>query len=1072
ADTPVPIGGGTIDTSGIGVDFSAQQQQAMANDPLVDTVRQWVAPFDGTVTVTGDVALIQDTSAARAHYATADGVRVAIQQNGNELWSTTIAATDYTPKTPNGVSDVTVHAGDRFYFRNQSVSDGKYDQVSWDPTIAYQNVTPTTDANNLDVYTYQSTKDFTLAGRRGAIVQAPLTGTVHLAGAFHKAGPTSDDVTVLIQRNGGTVFTQTVPAAQTGDVAVDQDIPVNQGDTLALRVRTDSPIDVTQLSWAPTLYYTAAAAGVTVTDPNGNPTIQLHPPVDTDLYPVDDLAGAVQPAWTVPTSGTVQISPQLMVAPGVPDGTVVFTVKRAGALVAKHPIVISGGNVPDATFSLPVNQGDQLFLDFSSADPALTNAITGRSVQVTYAGQSPIEVPTALHSAAPATVVSEAYRGWSYVAYNGTGNRATQPVNEADLRQAFDQNTQYDPRTANVYPLMPSPADSEWLGPNPDVFVKSGEVSSSRLGAASVTVPSAADFAGARAPEKVSHASQTAVGGGVSLLSGSVDTGSTTSDVDYIDMNGSGFPAVVSNGHVQYPDQTGALQPNSVAVPGLGNPRASNATSANVGVGGSPAHFSANERSQVDNAGHAPGDNNTGSQMVDLGLSGSLGRGDSHPQYDLIDVNGDGLPDVVTRNGGQLLVALNLGYAFAPAEPWGTAALGDGASENGSLGASLGFNDGIYDFAGGVSLSKNKSETGEELISMTGSGLPDRVINTPDGMQVAFNTGTGFAPPVPFPGAPKGGCADSTSVGLAGIDWNNERLCNGTTSFGAGAYFTVGIGPLCIAACYLIINPGADGSQSMSREEGVLRDVTGSGIPSYVSSNADGHMTVALNDPGRTNLIKTVSRPLGGSFTMDYQRTGNTYQDPQQRWVLSHVTVDPGTPAGSVSQSTTYQYANGKYDRNERTFYGFATVTENVLDTTNGDAVYRTTERDYTNDSYYDHGLPTRTRVFDAAGHLFTDTQQTYSFRDVQIGAEPADITSTTATVFPMLVRTDERFSEGGPTAQKVTFTTQHYDALGNVDKTVDVGDPGTGADVVATSTFASCPDTYVMSMPSSIVVT
>ena len=56
---------------------------------------------------------------------------------------------------------------------------------------------------------------------------------------------------------------------------------------------------------------------------------------------------------------------------------------------------------------------------------------------------------------------------------------------------------------------------------------------------------------------------------------------------------------------------------------------------------------------------------------------------------------------------------------------------------------------------------------------------------------VAFNTGTGFASPVPWPGAPDGACADSTSVGLAGIDWNTARLCNGDTSQGAGGELPV-----------------------------------------------------------------------------------------------------------------------------------------------------------------------------------------------------------------------------------------------------------------------------------------
>src|SRR5260370_7484223 len=96
-------------------------------------------------------------------------------------------------------------------------------------------------------------------------------------------------------------------------------------------------------------------------------------------------------------------------------------------------------------------------------------------------------------------------------------------------------------------------------------------------------------------------------------------------------------------------------------------------------------------------------------------------------------------------------------------------------------------------------------------------------------------------------------------------------------------------------------------------------------------------------------------------------------------------------------------------------FYGFATVAEHALDTTNGGAVYRTTVSDFSTDSYYDRGLATRTRVFDAAGNLFTGTPQTYGFPDVSTGADPADVTSTTATIFPMLVRTNQPFHPTAP---------------------------------------------------------
>src|SRR5262249_7232461 len=116
-DTPVPVGLGAIDTTNLLEDASALVAARAQQFPLLDTLRRWVAPYDGTVNINAPVHLIQDTSPARAAYTGADGVRVAIQLEGAELWSTTIGPNDFDPKLPTGVTGVPVHRGDRVYFR-------------------------------------------------------------------------------------------------------------------------------------------------------------------------------------------------------------------------------------------------------------------------------------------------------------------------------------------------------------------------------------------------------------------------------------------------------------------------------------------------------------------------------------------------------------------------------------------------------------------------------------------------------------------------------------------------------------------------------------------------------------------------------------------------------------------------------------------------------------------------------------------------------------------------------------------------------------------------------------------
>ncbi len=73
--TPSPINQGqTVDINGILPDFSALKEQLIRENPLMDAVRRWVAPYDGEVHISGTVNLIKDESKEREEYAP-DGVR-------------------------------------------------------------------------------------------------------------------------------------------------------------------------------------------------------------------------------------------------------------------------------------------------------------------------------------------------------------------------------------------------------------------------------------------------------------------------------------------------------------------------------------------------------------------------------------------------------------------------------------------------------------------------------------------------------------------------------------------------------------------------------------------------------------------------------------------------------------------------------------------------------------------------------------------------------------------------------------------------------------------------------------
>jgi RHS repeat-associated protein len=1068
ADTPVPVHAGPVDPHGVFGDFSADRDRLAGSFPLLDTVRRWVAPFDGTVQVQGAVKLADETAAARAASATADGVRVAIQHESTELFATQIGPRDNTAHTPTGVDAIAVSRGDRLYFRVQSGFDGSLDLVSWDPTVSYVGAPATADVNGLPAYTYQASRDFTLGGR-AAQVRVPLTGTMHLAGDLHKRAATSDDVTVVITRNGSPVFQQTLAGAATGTVPVNLDVPVQQGQTLAWRVKVDSPIDLGRLDWVPQAYYTAADGVDRVTDAAGNPLIAVNPPYELDMYPADDLT-APQGFLPVTADGQLSVDPSLAFDFGTahPTAKVAFTVKRRGQLLAKRFFDITAGQVgaPDPV-TVDANAGDELFFDFSTTDPTLRQFLTSQSVQV---GGQP--VPSAFHSAAVEGAFPQPYRGWAAIGYNGNGTRATAPIAQGDLvidehfrdqlpstvdPQAQKDAFAADPRVTppNIAPFSPSPRLGRW-GSGEHSFVTADTASSSRLGTESIGLPQTSDLADATAVPRLSRSQQISltgsVGGGVGNLGGSIATGDSTGQVDFVDLNGDQFPDVVGADGIQYSDPTGGLGSTRGSTPD-GAVRKSTNVAGNASAG-SAAKTISTGRGYDSPPAHVPANTaEAGNDMPPLGVGGSIGGSKSDGAFDLLDLNGDGLPDRVYSDGR---VRLNLGYRFGAPEAWrNPAPINDGSGSN--VGVNIGFNTDFYGFAGGASYSEGSTSTAASLMDMNGDGLLDRVF-AGNPLRVALNTGNGFEPAVPFNGS------------LSGLNGDqNAKL-------GGGAYFTFGICLFAVAVC-IVINPGADVSTGASRTEQELRDINGDGFADQLSSTRDNQLVVAENQTGRTNLLRSVTRPMGARMDFDYTRDGNTYNQPQSRWTLSRVAVDDGHPGdGQDVQLATYEYANGVFDRLEREFDGYATVTERQRDHGAGDAVYRSVTREYRTDGHYTRGLLTRTLSTDAAGHPFLETLNTYTLRDVANPAAPADARSTTATVFPQLSRIDHRFFEGQASPGKSTFTTMEYDAFGNMTRSLDAADTGTADDVDTRIRYSAedpaCQGSHILGIPDAIDVT
>ncbi|HKI99087.1 MAG TPA: SpvB/TcaC N-terminal domain-containing protein, partial [bacterium] len=848
-------------------------------------------------------------------------------------------------------------------------------------------------------------------------------------------------------------------------------------------------------------------------------------------------------ASTVSGALTLSIKRRFLVQPPTPPGG------------TKPPPVVQEQRLATRTFTLQVGEafrpvmnlvgvvakaGDDLVLEYSSNDDAVLAAqlnaglwVQARVVTDTNAWHP---VPFAFESRARSSVFPRPYRGWSYIGYKGyesceqrvalgdaDGNppcadapidpthfgdsdqSLTTPSAVSDALSNSDFDHADDPKYAGALgdPRLKVPAwvtkDDNWrIGP--DTFEPS------RDGRDIMDFPDSKRMAsgtsgswGAVGVERLTESNESgkSVGFGISLSA--PDSDAWTS-LDFRDMNGDRYPDVVSEAAgIQYTLPTGQL--NS-AREGAGLRVSQTHTSGHVlATAGTAPDL--NEIADAVKAAQSPhshkqleGDQSkSNSQSPPFGFSGGYSDGDA--EQTLMDVNGDGLPDVVSQNNGALSVRLNLGYSFAQAVAWqGPAAVTLSSTSTDNFGVSVpgAFNDLVRGFSGGISLSAAMSGTSNLMADVNGDGLPDAVRTDLKGLSVAFNTGTGFT------GFMHWGTAGMPNVGL-------------NIGQGAGGSFVTPSLPFCPTPivpliCYFLVNPSISANIGISRTESTFQDVNGDGFADFVTSHRDSNLSVRLSRIGRTNLLRQVTRPLGATIDLDYQRTGNTYDQPQSRWVLSRVSVFDGiqgdTPStvadeGADWQVTDYAYADGHYDRDERDFLGFARVSETRLDTRGKASLaaaqaapaYTRSTRVYLNDSVYTKNLLAAECYEDVQGagtgpvackadsttppgpgRPFTKTVNSYALVDIGTGQPVTPDVLRTATVFPELTRTQRFFYEGNAGTVKATEMDFTYDALGNVATLLDVGEPGEPADdAYATFAYTECDGSYIVGKPTRMEV-
>ncbi|MBR5118389.1 MAG: hypothetical protein IK100_07070 [Muribaculaceae bacterium] len=1007
SDTPSPIFyNREIDTSFF-TPNQEEQNELIQSSPMIDVVRVWQSPKNCNINISGFVQrILPQGQYDEDEYAKADSLHVSIEKNGVEWWSRTIEKGDTTKYYPSS-NNFHVNKNDKIFFRVQcgtdSLSNGAFDNVRWSPIInitdSVTNVFPSYLPNGYDSFEYKP--------EEGAIYDVNTFARIencnqfNLSGRFIKPSTTDDIVIRIIGKDDkydslgtlnsnyreGIVFERIFPSTTIADTLINAVVSNQQQyKNFYFEITSESNVDWAKVKWIPSVTYIG----------NDLDTISLNVPAHYRLYAkclkegTPFLCTVSDSIWVV--SPTISFNNQAL------TGQVTMTVKSKNRLVAKHTYNIDGGVlqmdevlsfVPTSNVFLWV----EYFFDGLVDDGSFSNA---QYSVFKRAPQNPI-----LHqviSQAPAYFYAEhqdegfglMYRGWGGFAYNSSNGRYAQPIEVSLLTLPQDTTARINPLTMPFNQLGTDQTSlNKWIGPNENIYLTANEAGAARLTEQDVQMinPLINGFeiapesgitlkgTGAAAIKQISKNSSTIVQEGfLGILTSNKADGFAETKQTMMDMNGDGFPDILSYGSIQYTNSYGGLSGESI---NIGLEKTKNSSNY-IGIGGIPIGSVSNIVELIEN-GNITLQNAQTTWGAQISVSGGENTNLDEALELFVDINGDGLPDrILSQNYlSNKCVCLNLGYSFTTPIALdidtiqkGLSITGNGNISGGAGGGILGqtlydktqINKASGSFSAGVGFSDSWSSESYKLMDINGDGLPDKIKanNTfISNDSVAFNLGNRF----------------DKFISLNGVNAINE---SSSTAASANVAFTATIN-IPIAHIKICANPGASLGYSVNRPYYSLQDVDGDGFIDVVTSSNENELRVKRSKIARTNKLKTVTNSLGGTFTIDYKHNTPTYGLPGGKWVMSSVDIDYGIHGDYEIPNTknVFEYYNGRRDRHEREFLGFGEVITKNIDTRDM-SLYRQTVEEYDTCSIYTAGNLLRTYVAKPTGVKLTEVENGY----------------------------------------------------------------------------------------------
>jgi RHS repeat-associated protein len=1087
-----------------------------------DPILMWEAPYNGRIRISGDVGLLakEKFSDSANSYLTSDGVRVSIQRNKIKLWEYEISSENNDQITPAGVEGIDVFKGDKIFFRVNSIFDGAYDYVKWNPSIEYIGVdTETIDENGKSYYKYEAKSDLSFVLSDSTL--ETMKGKISISGIINKKNHTSDDISVVVNRidsldNHFETYKQSIPADETGSIIINVpgDVAVEASEKIEIYLKSDTAIDWSQITSNFHVTYTEIDGINSVVDENGNPRFKYIIAPNIDYFPI--MGNEPTGPFVIPQgkSGRVRVIYSLKPLTDDPlmaddyHADVVLAIKNNSGILIKEKVNISKSSMQEINIDheMNVQEGDKIYFicasnkyDFRNyvqlGEPTLyfevDNGVAEDGRIKTIFGEEVIGIvyrPTDVKSS-----FSGGYRNWYYGRWNGEiDNLDPDLMKYDDITTTEINNNNYNTVVNEINQRIKtfSPmgigeklfsstglTNTIWVGKDIDCFIgrindtsiDNDEIflfSSTRVGRKNISQNSNSNSPG-RVINRITVSNTT---GEISkspffpFQENVTTTGNSTTTQDYFDVNGDQYPDLINESQVQFTKPDGSL----------GEVKTMDFTGIRKGhneFSGSDALF------QLLRCFY-------GSNGMIKGLDSlTSGTANSYTDQDFVDMNGDGLPDMIyvdANDATNVKIRYNLGYQlggeeiiedkksirknygkttslsipfftkdFHPA-PTGAAKIAS-QIEDFFVGIGELFTghdnpdfrvDGAMLFA---QFSNATTASNIEFIDINGDSLPDRIEKKDGSVEVTFNNG-----------------------------WNNPQSVAETveglpSDFSINEYKnlyhcpSIAISGMAFWGKWLVM--GGSGSNTVNFNNSKFIDINGDGYLDYVKSDKNNkeEFKAYINKFGKTNLLRKVSRPLGGSFIINYEREGNTTKMPKSKWVLASVNLTDGE--GNTYNSTN-KYTGGYFDRQEREFYGFEQIKTTRPD--NSIVIQK-----YNNTDYYRKRILYQSEIWDNQGRLFITTKDEYREKNI-----------STKIIYPYLETREKQFYEGGviKDISKIgyedysgsylsTKQSYEYDRYGNITKFTDNGHEGDADDIEASIAYQQDRGDYIVGKPTYIIV-